>query len=144
MRRRILRWAILIAILLLIAISAYWIYLYRQVRHIATHDGAHVADAIVVLGAAQYNGNPSPVLKARLDHALQLYDRGLSKAIITTGSYGPDPNYSEAHVATQYLTEHGVDPTSIITEQASLTTHDSIRFVSLHVKSKAWKTVLVV
>jgi uncharacterized SAM-binding protein YcdF (DUF218 family) len=144
MRRRILRWAILIAILLLISISAYWIYLYRQVRDIATHDGAHVADAIVVLGAAQYNGNPSPVLKARLDHALQLYDRGLSKAIITTGSYGPDPNYSEAHVATQYLTEHGVDPTSIITEQASLTTHDSIRFVSLHVKSKAWKTVLVV
>jgi uncharacterized SAM-binding protein YcdF (DUF218 family) len=144
MRRRILKWAVLIAILLLASIGAYWMYLYRQVRTIASRDEAHTADAIVILGAAQYNGLPSPVLKARLDHALHLYKRGFSKAIITTGSYGPDPNYSEAHVATEYLTEHGVDAADIITEQASLTTHDSIRAASLLVKSKAWKSVLVV
>ncbi|HTG75056.1 MAG TPA: YdcF family protein, partial [Terriglobia bacterium] len=67
-----------------------------------------------------------------------------SKTIITTGSYGPDPNYSEAHVATEYLAKHGVDEADIITEQASVTTHDSIRAASLLVKSKSWKTVLVV
>jgi uncharacterized SAM-binding protein YcdF (DUF218 family) len=144
MRRRFLKWAVLALILLLASVGAYWMYLYQQVRAIASHDGAHIADAIVILGAAQYNGLPSPVLKARLDHALHLYKKGYSKAIITTGSYGPDPNYSEAHVATEYLTEHGVDAADIITEQASLTTHDSIRAASLLVKSKDWKTVLVV
>jgi len=144
MRKRILKWAVLLAIVVLASVGAYWMYLYRQVRSIASRDEAHTADAIVILGAAQYNGLPSPVLKARLDHALQLYQRGFAKAIITTGSYGPDPNYSEAHVATEYLTEHSVDAGDIITEQASLTTHDSIRAASLLVKSKGWKSVLVV
>jgi uncharacterized SAM-binding protein YcdF (DUF218 family) len=144
MKRRFLKWGVLILILLLASVGAYWMYLYRQVRNIASRDEAHTADAIVILGAAQYNGSPSPVLRARLDHALHLYKRGYSRAIITTGSYGPDPNFSEAHVATEYLTEHGVDPADIITEQASLTTHDSIRAASLLVKSKAWKSVLVV
>ena len=144
MKRRFLKWGVLILILLLASVGAYWMYLYRQVRSIASRDEAHTADAIVILGAAQYNGSPSPVLRARLDHALHLYKRGYSRAIITTGSYGPDPNFSEAHVATAYLTEHGVDPADIITEQASLTTHDSIRAASLLVKSKAWKSVLVV
>jgi uncharacterized SAM-binding protein YcdF (DUF218 family) len=144
MKRRILKWGVLAVILLLASVGAYWMYLYQQVRTIASRDEAHTADAIVILGAAQYNGLPSPVLKARLDHALHLYKKGYSKAMITTGSYGPDPNYSEAHVATAYLTEHGVDAADIITEQASLTTHDSIRAASLLVKSKGWKSVLVV
>src|SRR5262245_34479235 len=144
MRRRILKWAMLAAVLVLIAIGIYWVYLYQQVRYLAGRDEAHAADAIVVLGAAQYNGRPSKVFKARLDHALDLYQQGYAKAIITTGSYGPDPNYSEAHVGTVYLTEHGVDAADIITEQASLTTHDSIRAAVLQAQSKAWKTVLVV
>jgi uncharacterized SAM-binding protein YcdF (DUF218 family) len=144
MKRRFLKWVVLIVILMLASVGAYWMYLYRQVRTIASRDEAHMADAIVILGAAQYNGTPSPVLKARLDHALHLYRKGYSKAVITTGSYGPDPNFSEAHVATEYLTEHGVDAADIITEQASLTTHDSIRAASLLVKSKDWKSVIVV
>ena len=144
MRRRIVKWAAVAAVLLPMAIGVYWVYLYQEVRYFAVRDQAHVADAIVVLGAAQYNGRPSNVLKARLEHALSLYSRGYARAIITTGSYGPDPNYSEAHVATEYLTKHGVNPDNIITEQASVTTHDSIRAASLLVKSKEWKTVLVV
>lgn len=144
MRRRILKWTTLLALLVLVSIGLYWIYLYKEVRYLAAHDDPHTADAIVVLGAAQYNGRPSRVLKARLDHALHLYKRGYAKSIITTGSYGPDPNYSEAHVATEYLTGKGVPEADIITEQASVTTHDSIRAASLLVKSKAWTTVLVV
>jgi uncharacterized SAM-binding protein YcdF (DUF218 family) len=144
MRRRILKWVTLLVIVVLASIGLYWIYLYQQVRFLAGRDQSHVAEAIVVLGAAQYNGRPSKVLKARLDHALDLYKKSYSKTIITTGSYGPDPNYSEAHVATEYLAEHGVDEADIITEQASVTTHDSIRAASLLVKSKSWKTVLVV
>ena len=144
MRRRILKWATLGAILILVSIGVYWIYLYQQVRYFAGRDDARTADAIVVLGAAQYNGHPSKVFKARLDHALSLYARGFSKAIITTGSYGRDPNFSEAQVATKYLTERGVDPDHVTTEQASLTTHDSIRASSQIAKSKDWQTVLVV
>lgn len=130
--------------MLALAIGVYWLYLYQQVRHSAIQDEAHAADAIVVLGAAQYNGRPSPVLKARLDHVLELHGRGLAKAIITTGSYGPDPNFSEAHVSTQYLIQHGIDPDDIITEQGSVTTRDSIGAAALLMKAKAWRHALVV
>jgi uncharacterized SAM-binding protein YcdF (DUF218 family) len=144
MKRRILKWAVLLIIVVLVSISGYWAYLYRAVRASAALDEAQAADVIVVLGAAQYNGRPSKILKARLDHVLQLYKKGYSKAVITTGGYGPDPNYSEAQVSTKYLTEHGVDAEHIITEQASLTTRDSISAAADMMKSKSWTTVVVV
>jgi len=117
---------------------------YRDIRQLAKQDSAHAADAIVVLGAAQYNGRPSPVLKARLDHALELYRRGFARAIITTGSYGLDPNYSEAQVGTEYLVQQGVNANSIITEQGSVTTRDSIRASVALMQSNGWKHALVV
>jgi len=144
MKRRIVKWAAVMMILVLVSIGAYWIYLYREVRFSAGHDEAKVSDVIIVLGAAQYNGRPSKILKARLDHALELYNRGFAKSIIATGGYGPDPNYSEAQVSTKYLTQHGVNPLNIITEQASLTTHDSIRAATVLMRSKAWTTAVVV
>ena len=144
MRRRILKWFGLLIVLVLVAIGAYWIYLYKEVRFEAARDQAKVSDVIVVLGAAQYNGRPSKILKARLDHALELYNRGFAQAIITTGGYGPDPNYSEAQVSTKYLTQHGVNALNIATEQASLTTRDSIRAAADLMKSKSWKTAVVV
>src|SRR6202158_2344578 len=100
---RLVKWGMVIGLVALIAISIYFAYLYREIRDFAVRDEAQAADAIVVLGAAQYNGRPSPVLKARLDHAYDLYKRGLAHAIITTGSYGPDPNFAEAQVSTKYL-----------------------------------------
>lgn len=144
MRRRILKWAALLIVLLLLSIGAYWIYLYREVRFSAARDEAKVSDVIIVLGAAQYNGRPSKILKARLDHAVELYNRGFAKAIITTGGYGPDPNFSEAQVSTEYLMKHGINLIDIVTEQASLTTRDSIRAATGVMKSKGWKTVVVV
>jgi uncharacterized SAM-binding protein YcdF (DUF218 family) len=96
------------------------------------------------LGAAQYNGRPSPVLKARLDHALELYRHGYARAIITTGGYGLDPNYSEAQVGTEYLVQQGVNANRIITEQGSATTRDSIRASVALMQSKGWKDALVV
>ena len=142
--RRIFKWGILLAIGFAIAISVYGVYLYRQIRDYAVRDEARPADAIVILGAAQYNGRPSPVLKARLDHAYELFKKGYSPAIITTGSYGPDPNFSEAQVSTKYLVQRGVEVGNIITEQGSGTTHDSIRAASNVIQAKGWKTILVV
>jgi uncharacterized SAM-binding protein YcdF (DUF218 family) len=126
------------------AVAAYSGYLYRQIRNYATRDEARSADAIVVLGAAQYNGHPSPVYKARLDHTLELFRKGYAPSIITTGGYGPDPNFSEAQVGTRYLVQHGVNPGAIITEQGSGTTSDSISAVSHLMQGKAWRAALVV
>jgi uncharacterized SAM-binding protein YcdF (DUF218 family) len=141
---RLLKWGTSIGLVALITFSAYFTYLYRQIRDCAVRDEARPAEAIVVLGAAQYNGRPSPVLKARLDHALELYNNHLARAIITTGSYGPDPNFSEAEVGRKYLVQHGAQAEDIVTEQGSGTTHDSIRAASGLLKSKGWKTALVV
>ena len=141
---RVIKWGTVLGLAALLIISVYFTYLYREIRDFAARDEARPSDAIVVLGAAQYNGRPSPVLKARLDHALDLYKNGLAVAIITTGSYGPDPNFSEAEVGKQYLTQHGARVEDIITEQGSGTTYDSIRAASGLLKSKEWRTALVV
>jgi len=133
---RLIKWGILLGVALVVATSIYAIYLYGRIRDYAVRDEAQKAEAIVILGAAQYNGRPSPVLKARLDHAYDLYTKGYAHAIITTGGYGPDPNFSEAQVGTKYLVQRGVDNTNIVTEQGSGTTYDSIRAASnlLHAK----------
>jgi uncharacterized SAM-binding protein YcdF (DUF218 family) len=144
MIRKILKLSFWIFLGVIIAGALYGWSLYRDVRSLASRDDAHAADAIVILGAAQYNGRPSPVLKARLDHALELYSRGYARTIITTGSYGPDPNYSEAQVGTEYLIQQGVKSNSIITEQGSVTTRDSIRASVVLMQSKGWNYALVV
>ena len=117
---------------------------YRRIRGAASVDRAEGGDAIVVLGAAQYNGRPSPVLKARLDHALDLFAEGFANVIITTGGFGPDPNFSEAHVSAEYLTENGVDASQIMTEQGSGTTLETVRSASRLMRSNGWKRALVV
>ena len=141
---RFIKWGTIAGIAVLIGLFGYGAYLYGQIRDYAVRDQAQAADAIVILGAAQYNGHPSPVLKARLDHAYDLYRRGLAHTIITTGSYGPDPNFSEAEVSTKYLIQRGVDMNAIITEQGSGSTYDSIQEASGFLKAKGWKSALVV
>jgi uncharacterized SAM-binding protein YcdF (DUF218 family) len=141
---RVFKWGTLLALAAVLTIFIYGMYLYIQIRDYAVRDEAQSADAIVVLGAAQYNGRPSPVLKARLDHAFELYKGELAHAIITTGSYGPDPNFSEAEVSTRYLVQRGVEVSNIVTEQGSGTTSDTIRASSNLIHAKGWKSVLVV
>ena len=128
----------------LVLVVAYTTLTYLQVRGVAATDEAGPADAIVVLGAAQYNGRPSPVFQARLDHALKLFEEGYANIIVTTGSFGPDPNFSEAHVATEYLSESGVDPSQIITKQGSGTTYDTVLAVVRLMQSNGWRTPLIV
>ena len=127
-----------------LVIVAYTAFTYLQVRRVAATDETGPADAIVVLGAAQYNGRPSPVFRARLDHALNLFEEGHANIIVTTGSFGLDPNFSEAHVATEYLSELGVDPSQIVTEQGSGNTYDTVLAVVRLMQSNGWITALVV
>ncbi len=86
---------------------------------------ARPADLILVLGAAEYRGRPSPVLKARLDHALELYKRGLAPRILTTGGAGGDPLFTEGGVGRAWLIAHGVPPEAITAETEAESTVES-------------------
>jgi uncharacterized SAM-binding protein YcdF (DUF218 family) len=85
----------------------------------------HPADAIVVFGAAEYSGHPSPVLRARLDHAFELFQRGIAPVVITTGGAAADPSYSEGGVGHDYLMHRGVPERSLIAETQGRDTSES-------------------
>jgi len=100
-------------------------YLSLQVERQSARDEAQEADVILVLGAAEYRGRPSPVLRARLDHALDLYGRRLAPRIMTTGGSGGDPVFTEAGVGRAYLMGRGVPSEAIVVEAESESTVES-------------------
>ncbi|HSW51258.1 MAG TPA: YdcF family protein [Bryobacteraceae bacterium] len=100
-------------------------YVARQIRIQSSVEEARPADIILVLGAAEYRGRPSPVFKARLDHALDLFRRGLAPRILTTGGAGGDPQYTEGGVGRAYLVGHGVPSEAIVVEPEGSTTAQS-------------------
>ncbi len=121
MKRAIWNGIILLAAVLLAAIA----YLSHQIERQSTVDEAQPADVILVLGAAEYRGRPSPVLKARLDHALELYNQRLAPRIMTTGGAGGDPEYTEGGVGRSDLMGRGVPPEAILVETEGESTLES-------------------
>jgi uncharacterized SAM-binding protein YcdF (DUF218 family) len=114
------------AIMLAIAVLfVYVVYLSVRVERQSTIDEAQPADVILVLGAAEYRGRPSPVLRARLDHALELYNRKLSPRIMTTGGAGGDPVFTEGGVGRTYLIGRGVPAEAVIVESEGESTVQS-------------------
>lgn len=101
-------------------------------------------DAILVLGAAQYNGRPSPVLRARLDHALDLYDRGLADRIIFTGGIGAGDTLSEAEVSRRYAVRNGVPDSAILVERQGATSAQSVGAAAALMRAHGLETALVV
>jgi uncharacterized SAM-binding protein YcdF (DUF218 family) len=120
--RRLLFTALLIPV---VGLIGYLTYLSIRIGRQSTLDETRPADAILVLGAAEYRGHPSPVFKARLDHALDLYERKLAQVLITTGGAGGDPDYTEGGVGRTYLIEHNVPSEAIVVEPESETTAHS-------------------
>ncbi|HET8549443.1 MAG TPA: YdcF family protein [Bryobacteraceae bacterium] len=100
-------------------------WIMRQIYRQSWVDEARPADVIIVLGAAEYRGRPSPVLRARLDHALELYRRKLAPRIITTGGAGGDPFFTEGEVARDYLVRNGVPSEMIMVEDRGESTFHS-------------------
>jgi len=127
-----------------IVIVAYGVSIYFAVREQASRDEAQLSDCIVVLGAAQYNGRPSPVLKARLDHTVDLFNKKLAPRIITTGGYGLDKKFTEAGAAREYLVKHGVPATSIEVDPNGETTFQSVRSVKGRLQSEGVRSIIVV
>lgn len=135
-------WAIgrwLVAIL-----AAAWIVSVLGVIVCGARDGARPADAIVVLGAAQYAGRPSPVLRARLDHAMELWKQGLAARIIVTGGKGTGDTTSEAAVSRRYLVRHGVSDTALLLEDEGRTTQASLEAVATIMKEHGLQRAILV
>jgi uncharacterized SAM-binding protein YcdF (DUF218 family) len=125
--RKYVIWGLALLLLVLVTYPAWIAY---RVWDQANEDEVHSADAIVVLGAAQYDGDPSPVFQARLDHAVYLYDTGVSDTIIVTGGKAEGDRFSEAEAGALYLErERGVDPGRILQEREGTTTLESLQAV---------------
>src|SRR5271169_2032745 len=104
----------------------------------------HPADAIVVFGAAEYSGRPSPVLRARLDHALDLFHRGVAPVVITTGGAADDPSFSEGGVGRDYLMRHGVPERSLIAETQGRDTSESAARVGVIMRANGLHSCVAV
>ncbi|MGC1299702.1 MAG: YdcF family protein [Alloacidobacterium sp.] len=131
--------------LLLLAGAVAWIaWVYGQIRYYAERDEARAADAIAVFGAAEYDGRPSPVLRARLDHALDLYSRNLAPLVITLGGGDEGDQHSEGSVGHDYLLAHGVPETAIIAETQSDNTEESAARLAVIARANHLNRIVVV
>jgi uncharacterized SAM-binding protein YcdF (DUF218 family) len=118
-----------------------WVYI--QIEKYASQDQAAPSDAIAVFGAAEYDGKPSPVYRARLDHALELYQRGIAPMIVTLGGNGGD-QYSEGGVGREYLEGKGIPEEAIIAETESRTSEDSAQRVAVIARTNGLRRLVIV
>src|SRR5213596_3634699 len=128
--------------LLALAVAVMLIYLASICLHIlqqGSQQEIHPADAIVVFGAAEYAGRPSPVYRARLDHAFDLFQKGLAPVVITTGGAGQDQDFSEGGVGRDYLARRGVPEKDLIAETQSSDTAQSAERVANIMRANGMK-----
>jgi uncharacterized SAM-binding protein YcdF (DUF218 family) len=135
--RRILTLAVVVTF-------ALWVVSAAAVLIWSSRDEARPAQAIVVLGAAQYAGRPSPVLRARLDHALELWNRHLASILILTGGTGLGDTTSEAAVGRTYARKRGVPDSAILVESEGRTTSESMRAVAGMLEVRGLQSALLV
>ncbi|MEO8578774.1 MAG: YdcF family protein [Gemmatimonadales bacterium] len=127
-----------------VAVFTVWVISATAVLVWSSRDEARPAHAIVVLGAAQYSGKPSPVLRARLNHALDLWNRRLAALLILTGGTGSGDTTSEAAVGRTYARKHGVPDSAILVENEGRTTSESMRAVAAMLEVRGLQTALLV
>jgi uncharacterized SAM-binding protein YcdF (DUF218 family) len=145
------RFARVVGLLLIISL-VYGCINVAQVWWVGKSDQARSVDAIVVLGVAQYDGRPSPQLQARLDHALALWQEGLSPLVITTGGNQPGDRFTEAETSANYLIEGSIDgllvvavpAESIVQENSGSTTRESLIAVRNIMQDRGLHSVLIV
>ncbi|HSR15115.1 MAG TPA: YdcF family protein [Gemmatimonadales bacterium] len=134
--RRALRFVLLGAVLY----GAMFVYVWL----VSQRDERAVADAIVVLGAAHYNGRPSAVLRARLDHAALLYQLGRAPVVIVTGGMADGDRVSEATVSQRYLVSRGVPASAVVVQPVGRNTRESVASASEWLGDRGLETVLLV
>jgi len=139
--KKVLWNAIALAVIALLVTVA---FLSVRIEEQSTLEEAQPADVILVLGAAEYRGRPSPVLRARLDHALELYERKLAPRILTTGGKVGDPVFTEGGVGRSYLTSRGVPSEAIIVESEGESTVQSTAMAGEIMRRMELHSVIVV
>lgn len=123
-RRRRRLWTV--AALAVVAVPLGWYAAnLADVHRVGRSDQAQAVDAIVVMGAAQYDGRPSPLLAARLDHVVELWAAGYAPVVVTTGGKQPDDRFTEAASSAAYLVDRGV-PSAAIVEVGGSTSYESL------------------
>lgn len=135
--------AVATLVLLLVAAAAWCRWVYGQIDFYARQDQAAPSDAIAVFGAAEYDGRPSPVYRARLEHAEALYDKDIASLVITLGGDGGD-QYSEGGVGRQYLMSQGIPESSIIAETTSRSTAEAVRRLAVIARVNSLHRIVVV
>jgi len=138
---RVLRHALVLAVLA--GVIVYTISLV-MVLVVSQQDERRPVDAIVVLGAAQYNGRPSPVFRARLNHALSLYREELAPLVVVTGGVGRGDTTSEAVVGRRYLVSHGIPKGAVVAQGEGRTTMASMSAVTAWLHARGLRRVLLV
>ncbi|HWA96469.1 MAG TPA: YdcF family protein [Terracidiphilus sp.] len=133
--------ALFVCLAIALALWTHWIY--TQIEHYSELDQAAPADAIAVFGAAEYDGKPSPVYRARLDHAHDLYESGIAPLIVTLGGDGGD-EYSEGQVGHDYLVGLGIPDSDIIAETVSKSTEESVRHLAVIAHTNNMRRIVVV
>jgi uncharacterized SAM-binding protein YcdF (DUF218 family) len=141
---RRVRDVVIVAIAFAIGGAALTAYTTFRIWQVGQEDGRRPVDAIVVLGAAQYNGRPSGALAARLDHAIALYKDGYAPYLITTGGKLPGDNYTEAQTGFNYATRRGVPAAAILMEDTGGTTLESLQNVKAILDAHGLHTALFV
>jgi len=133
-----------VAIVAVFLLVAYLVFTFLQVWAASRRDEARRADAIVVLGAAQFNGVPSDILRARLDHAHDLYERDLAPVIVVTGGKQPGDQFTEASASAGYLHSKGVPDGDILREVDGTNSFESLAAASVFMRERGIETVLLV
>jgi len=129
---------------LLVGVALAYVVSFLVVVVVSRQDQRQKTDAIVVLGAAQYNGRPSPVLKARLDHGIKLYQAGLAPLLMVTGGTAKGDTESEAMVSRRYALSNGIPDSVIIVRSEGRSTEASMEAVGLWLKQRKLHSVLLV
>jgi uncharacterized SAM-binding protein YcdF (DUF218 family) len=126
-----------------VAALCWCVWVYAQIEHFAGMDQAAPADAIAVFGAAEYDGRPSPVFRARLDHAASLYKHGIAPLVVALGGDGGD-QFSEGGVGRSYLMGVGVPESAIIAETKSRSTAEAARRLAVIARTNQFRKLVVV
>jgi uncharacterized SAM-binding protein YcdF (DUF218 family) len=138
------RWLLRLEALALLALAMFLAVTAIRVVHEGSQQELHPADAIVVFGAAEYSGRPSPVLRARLDHAFELFQKNIAAVVITTGGAASDPSFSEGGVGRDYLMHRGIPERNLIAETQGSDTAQSATRVAVIMRANGLHSCVAV
>ena len=143
-RRRVRRLVVLAVLALIAVITLWFVSVPVRVWWTARQDQRPTSDALLVLGASQYNGKPSPVLQARLAHALELYKDGVAPRIVTVGGKRVGDKFTEAAAGKDWLVGHGVPASDVVAVESGTDTWNSMQAVDVVMDRNGWDSAVIV